>query len=103
MKVIKGKKKISKNLFRISVRLMILAFIFYTSFILINQYVQINRKKEILENLNSQLEIQETKNNELKKIAQATDEENEEYFIRLARELNLSKHDERIFVNISGN
>lgn len=103
MKVIKGKKKINKNFFRITVRLVILAFIFYTSFILINQYVQINNKKETLDNLNSQLEVQKTKNDELKKIAQATDEENEEYFVRIARELNLSKHDERIFVNISGN
>ena len=32
-----------------------------------------------------------------------TDEENEEYFVKTARELNLSKHNERIFVNISGN
>ena len=64
---------------------------------------KINEKREQLNCLNSELELQKAKNEKLRKISQATDEENEEYFVKTARELNLSKHNERIFVNISGN
>ena len=70
---------------------------------MINQISKINDKKEYLNYLSYELELQRTKNEELKKISQASDEENEEYFVKTARELNLSKHNERIFVNISGN
>lgn len=103
MEVIKGKKRISKRLISWGLRVLVLTFIFYIAFMLVNQYIQINNKKGNLEALNSQLELQDKKNEELRKIAQSTDEENEESFIRMARELNLSKPDERIFVNISGN
>ena len=103
MRVLKGKKKISKYLVNWGLRLTVLVFIFYMAFVLISQYVRINNKKEYLNNLETQLEVQKMQNDELRKIADATDEENEEYFVRIARELNLSKHDERIFVNVSGN
>ncbi len=103
MEVVKRKRKISESFVNWSLRVLVLIFVFYIAFMLVNQYIQINNKKRNLENLNSQLELQEKKNEELKKIAQASDEENEESFIRMARELNLSKPDERIFVNISGN
>lgn len=103
IKVIKGKRNLKKNLFKWLFKSMTLFFIFYVVFILANQYSKINEKKEHLSYLNSELELQKAKNEELKKVSQATDEENEEYFVKTARELNLSKHNERIFVNISGN
>lgn len=103
IKVIKGKKNLKKNLFKWLLKSMALFFVFYAVFVLANQYSKINEKKEHLSFLNSELELQKAKNEELKKVSQATDEENEEYFVKTARELNLSKHNERIFVNISGN
>ncbi len=103
IKVIKGKRNLKKNLFKWLLKSMTLFFIFYAVFVLANQYSKINEKKEHLSSLNSELELQKAKNEELKKVSQATDEENEEYFVKTARELNLSKHNERIFVNISGN
>lgn len=103
IKVIKGKKKFNKNLVKCFFKATILVLIFYMAFMLINQYVKINNKKENLNYLSSELKLQKIKNDELKKISEATDEENEEYFVKTARKLNLSKHNERIFVNISGN
>lgn len=70
---------------------------------LASQRVKINNKKEQLLSLSSQLEIQKAKNDELKKISQSTDKENKKYFEKEARKLNLSKPNERIFSNVSGN
>ena len=70
---------------------------------LIGQCIKIENKKNELENINLLLEMQNIENNELKKVVQASDEENEEYFIRVARELNFSKPNERTFINVSGN
>ena len=103
IKVIKGKQNLKKKLVKWLLKSFLLIFIFYTMFLLINQYSKINDKKEYLNYLNSELELQKTKNEELKKISQASDEENKEYFVKIARGLNLSKHNEKIFVNISGN
>lgn len=103
IKIIKKKKKVGKKLVFWLLKLTILFFVFYTIYILINQYVKINTKKEQLSSLSSQLSLQMAKNEELKKISQATAEENEKYFEKEARKLNLSKPKERIFANISGN
>ena len=103
IKVIKGKRKLKKNLFKWMLKSVALYFVFYSVFVLAGQYTKINEKREHLNCLNSELELQKAKNEKLRKISQATDEENEEYFVKTARELNLSKHNERIFVNISGN
>ena len=103
IKVIKGKQNFKKKLVKWLLKSFLLIFIFYIMFLLVNQYSKINDKKEYLNYLNSELELQKTKNEELKKISQASDEENKEYFMKLARELNLSKHNEKIFVSISGN
>lgn len=103
IKVIKGKKKLKKSLLKWLLKSMAFLFVLYSVFALASQYAKINEKKEYLNCLSSELELQKAKNEKLKKVSQATDDENEEYFIKIARELNLSKHNERIFVNISGN
>ena len=103
IRIVKKKKRVSKELFNWLLRLAVLFFIFYATFMLINQFVKISEKKEQLAMLSSQLDLQKAKNEELKKVSQATDEENEEYFEKEARKLNLSKPKERIFANISGN
>lgn len=103
IKVINGRSKVKKNLIKWLLKFGTLMFIFYVVFTLINQYSKINDKKKYLNAVNSELELQKFENEKLKKISQASDEENQEYFEKLARELNLSKRNERIFVNISGN
>lgn len=103
IKVLKGKSRINKILLKWLFKLVILFLVFYAFFMLINQHSKINEKKEYLNSLSTELELQQNKNNELKKISQASDEEIKEYYVKLARELNLSKHNEKIFVNISGN
>ena len=103
IRIVKKKKRVGKELFNWLLRLAVLFFIFYATFMLINQFVKIIEKKEQLATLSSQLDLQKAKNEELKKVSQATDEENEEYFEKEARKLNLSKPKERIFANISGN
>ena len=103
IRIVKKKKRVGKELFNWLLRLAVLFFIFYATFMLINQFVKISEKKEQLATLSSQLDLQKAKNEELKKVSQATGEENEEYFEKEARKLNLSKPKERIFANISGN
>ena len=103
IRIVKKKKRVGRELFNWLLRLAVLFFIFYATIMLINQFVKISEKKEQLATLSSQLDLQKAKNEELKKVSQATDEENEEYFEKEARKLNLSKPKERIFANISGN
>ena len=103
VKVIKGRKKFNKFLVRWSIRFVTLSFVFYTIFTLTGLYAKINEKKKYLNYLNSEITIQKNKNEELRKISGASDEENKDYFIKLARNLGFSKQNEKIFANISGN
>ena len=97
--VIKKTASINKNLVKWAVKASVLLFVFYMGFAILNQFVKINDKKEHLRSISAELEQQKTKNDELKKVYNATDEENKEYFVKKARELNMSKPKERIFVN----
>lgn len=97
--MIKKSASINKNLVKWAVKALALLFVFYMSFVIVNQFVKINDKKEHLSSISAELELQKTKNDELKKVYNATDEENEEYFVKKARELNMAKPKERIFVN----
>lgn len=90
---------INKNLVKWAVKILVLLFIFYMVFAIVNQFVKINDKKEHLRSINAELKLQKTKNDELKRVFNATDAENKEYFVKKARELNMAKPNERIFVN----
>lgn len=103
VKIIKGRKKINKFLVRWPIRFVTLVFVFYAIFTLNGICAKINEKKKYLNYLNSEIIIQKNKNKELKKISRASNEENKEYFIKLARNLGFSKQNEKIFANISGN
>ncbi len=103
VRIVKKKKKVSKELTKWLLRLVVLFLVLYGAFILVNQHLKINNKKEQLSSLSSQLDMQKAKNEELKKISQSANEENKEYFEKEARKLNLSKPKERIFANIAGN
>ena len=98
-KVIKKTASINKNLVKWAVKASVLLFVFYMGFAILNQFVKINDNKEHLRSISAEVEPQKTKNDELKKVYNATDEENKEYFVKKARELNMSKPKERIFVN----
>ncbi|MDQ5983585.1 MAG: hypothetical protein RUMPE_00609 [Eubacteriales bacterium SKADARSKE-1] len=82
----------------------VVLFVFYIIFMLVNQQAQINSKKRDLEELTAKLQLQTMKNEELKEFSKSTEDKNEEYIERIAREsLDLSKKGERVFINISGN
>ncbi len=98
-KVLKKPAGVNRNLVKWAVKASVLLFIFYMGFAIVNQFVKINDKKEHLSSISAELELQKTKNDELKRAYNATDAENEEYFVKKARELNMAKPNERIFVN----
>ena len=104
MEVINKKKNKLKKKMILIMKIIVGLFIFYIAFLLIGQQVKISSKKKELEELNEKLVIQQLKNEELKKISEATNEENLEYIESVAREsLGFSKKGEKIFVNVAGN
>ncbi len=101
MEVIKRKK--SKRLFSAMAKILPILLVLYTVVMLINQYSQLKEKKAKLDEINSKIAVQKLKNDELLKIANATDEECTGYIEKVAREnLNLSKKGERVFINVLG-
>lgn len=100
MEVIKKKKK---KLIPFILRIIPILLIFYFIFMLFNQQVQINDKKQKLENLTKKLEMQENENAELRKNLENNEEKRNEHIEETARKnLGLSKKDEKVFVNASG-
>ncbi len=100
MKVIKNKKRRGSFLLRIA----ILAFAVYVVATLVNQQIQIAEKRQQLDELNEQIEIQEIKNEDIEHALTSDDSVKEEYIERIAREgLDYAKPGERVFVNTAGN
>ena len=96
VKTIKLKKSI---LLRIS----ILAFIIYFIVVMVNQQININKKRQELDELNEQIKTQELVNDEMRHILDSSDSANQQYIEKKAREnLNLVDPGERVFVNIAG-
>lgn len=100
MKVIRIKKQKGSFLLRVA----IFAFAVYTVVALVNQQVQISEKRQQLESVKQQIQIQEIKNEDIKHALKNGASENGDYIERVAREgLGLAKPGERVFVNIAGN
>lgn len=100
MEVIKKKKKLIPFILRIIPVLLI----FYFIFMLFNQQVQINDKKQKLENLTKKLEMQENENAALRKNLEDNEEKQNERIEETARKnLGLSRKNEKVFVNAAGN
>lgn len=100
MKVVKQKKRKKSILLRLAV----LAFVAYIVVTLVNQQVQISEKKAQLQSMNEQIRVQEIQNEDLKRVVNAGEGENEDYIERVAREgLDYAKPGERVFINIAGN
>lgn len=101
MKKIKRPKK--KRNVSIVLSLSLIMFAFYAVFTLVNQQMEIAKKKEELEQLQNNIMIQEVKNDEIKQVYQLDDDENDAYIERVAREeFDYSKQGERVFINIAG-
>lgn len=99
MRVIK-KQKVKKS---ILLRFAILCLAVYVMAALINQQIQINQKRSELESLQSQIQVQEVKNEELRHTIDANEKDGSEYAERVAREeLDYAKTGERVFIIISG-
>ena len=100
MRVVKSRKK-GKNIF---FKLAVLAFCAYVIVTLVNQQVQISQKREALDSLNQQISMQNIKNEQMKRVVESSEEENQTYIERVAREsLDFAKQGERVFINIAGN
>lgn len=81
----------------------IFGFVVYAVITLVNQHIEISDKKQQLEDLQSQIVVQEIKNDNIEEVKNYSDEELANYIEQIAREdLDYIKDGERVFVNISG-
>ncbi len=110
---VKGRRKTKKRKFSIDIHsikksdivffLVIIIMAFWVIGSLISQQVQIKEKKSELNGIESQIYIQEIKNEDISDVLNSNDSENEAYIEKSAREdLDYAYKDERIFINISG-
>ncbi len=99
----KSKRLIDNRFARAVISVVLIVFAFYVVFTLVNQQVEIARKKELLDHLNEEIVIQEVKNDEMKQVNEFDDSENDAYIERVAREeFDYSKQGERVFINVAG-
>ena len=90
----KRTKKSKRNIF---LTVAVSVFAVYVVAVFISQQIQISGKKQ-------ELQVQNMKNNEIKKSLDANINDNSEYIERLARTgLDFVKPGERVFVNVAGN
>ena len=101
MQEVPPKKKI-KNRKSILLRLALFAFAVYVVVAVTNQQVQIRERKQELDQLNHQVQVQEIVNDEIRHDL-STSSQSDDYVERVAREsLSLAKPGERIFVCMGG-
>ncbi len=81
----------------------IIAFSAYAAVTLINLHYRIAEKQSELDEIKSQVSVQELKNSEMKKLYEYSDEEFSSYVEQIARDdLDFVGTGERVFVNVSG-
>lgn len=99
MRVIKKTKVKGSMLLRFA----ILCLAVYIMAALINQQLQINEKRNQLESLQQQIQVQEVENEDLRHTIDANAQDGSEYAEQVAREeLDYAKTGERVFIIISG-
>ncbi|XOQ44722.1 MAG: Septum formation initiator [Clostridium sp.] len=99
MKVLENRKP--KKIFLL--RLAVFVFAAYMLVTLINQQLQIQKKRQELQMIQQQIKIQEIKNADLKHALSTEADSESDYIERKAREeLDYAKPGERVFVNIGG-
>lgn len=103
MQEVPKRAKRKKRTRSILLRVAIAAFCLYMVVAVVNQQRQIRAQQETLAQLNEQIEVQEIRNEDVRREMEDSGQSGE-YIERVAREsLNLAKADERIFVCPAGN
>lgn len=95
-------KKIRKKRY-ILLYIAIIGFVFYAVITIINQSVQISKKRIELQNLQQQINVVEIQTQYLEKVQNYTGEELEAYIEKIAKEdMGYIGEGERIFINVAG-
>ena len=98
-----GRRRIPRRLAIALIAAAAFAFIIYSVVSLIGIQAQINERKAELEDIRSQITVQEIKNEEMNKTYNLSDQERSDYIEQIARDdLDYVKEGERVFVNVSG-
>lgn len=81
----------------------IIGFVFYAVITIINQSVEISKKRIELQKLQQQINVVEIQTQYLEKVQHYTGEELEEYIEKIAKEdMGYIGEGERIFINVAG-
>lgn len=97
------KKRSRSRLTYIVLYIAAFVFIVYALVSLFGINAQIREKRAELEELKSEIKVQEIKNEDIKKMYNYTEEEFSEYIEQIARDdLDYVRSGERVFVNVSG-
>lgn len=95
-------KKVRKKR-HILLYIAIIGFVFYAVITIINQSVEISKKRIELQNLQQQINVVEIQTQYLQKVQNYTGEELEKYIEKIAKEdMGYISEGERIFINVSG-
>lgn len=101
IKEIKPKKAHKKR--HILLYIAIIGFVFYAVITIINQSVEISKKRIELQNLQQQINVVEIQTRYLEKVQNYSGEELEEYIEKIAKEdMGYIGEGERIFINVAG-
>lgn len=101
IKEIKPKKIRKKR--HILLYIAIIGFVFYAVITIINQSVEISKKRVELQNLQQQINVVEIQTQYLQKVQNYSGEELEEYIEKIAKEdMGYIGEGERIFINVAG-
>lgn len=101
IKEIKPKKVRKKR--HILLYIAIIGFVFYAVITIINQSVEISKKRIELQKLQQQINVVEIQTQYLEKVQHYTGEELEEYIEKIAKEdMGYIGEGERIFINVAG-
>ncbi|MCH5297628.1 MAG: septum formation initiator family protein [Ruminococcus sp.] len=95
-------KKVRKKR-HILLYIAIIGFVFYAVITIINQSVEISKKRIELQNLQQQINVVEIQTQYLEKVQNYTGKELEEYIEKIAKEdMGYIGEGERIFINVAG-
>lgn len=101
IKEIKPKKVRRKRHFLLYIA--IIGFVFYAVITIINQSVEISKKRIELQKLQQQINVVEIQTQYLEKVQHYTGEELEKYIEKIAKEdMGYIGEGERIFINVAG-
>lgn len=101
IKEIKPKKVRRKRHFLLYIA--IIGFVFYAVITIINQSVEISKKRIELQKLQQQINVVEIQTQYLEKVQHYSGEELEEYIEKIAKEdMGYIGEGERIFINVAG-